>query len=212
MAYGGQLACYCCWKVSEAASWRDHIPTPNTKHPCHPTPASERQTSPLYSEVLHTVSHHSEPTASSLASVFSELVQHPEHFAKLHHELAALPDLTDIKVLAKLPHLNAIINEAMRLHPAALTGGIRKTLDTGVVIGDVFIPPYTTIVAPRYTISKREYSLSTDCDSSGAGLTLFLLQARTASSVAKNSSRNVGPHGPTCYGSRVRFHLLATVR
>lgn len=100
---------------------------------------------------------HSEPTVSALAGIFSELVQHPNHFDKLRSGLATVSDLTDFRALANVPHLNAVINEAMRLHPAAMTGGSRKTPnDTGVYINGVFIPPNTTIVAPRYTISTRE--------------------------------------------------------
>lgn len=111
--------------------------------------ATSSSLSPLYSG--------SEPTASALSGIFSELVQHPEHFDKLRSELAAVSDLGDFRALAAVPHLNAVINEAMRLHPAAMTGGARKTPDdTGVYINGVFIPPNTTIFAPRYTISKRE--------------------------------------------------------
>ena len=113
-----------------------------------------------------------------------------------------MADLTDIKVLAALPHLNAVINEAMRLHPAALTGGVRKTPDNeGVNIAGVYIPPETTIVAPRYTISRRECVLSS---SYGLGLfglrcpaNLFLRQGRTVSSVVQNLSLSDGPRGPT---------------
>lgn len=100
---------------------------------------------------------HSEPTASALAGIFSELVLHPHHFDKLRSELATVSDLTDFRALAAVPHLDAVINEAMRLHPAAMTGGARKTPDdTGVWIRGVFIPPKTTIIAPRYTISRRK--------------------------------------------------------
>lgn len=112
--------------------------------------------SPTLSLLLIYASH-SEPTASSLAGIFSELVQHPEHFDKLRSELATVSDLTDFKALAGVKHLDAVIHEAMRLHPAALTGGARKTPeDTGVYVNGVFIPPSTTIFAPRYTISRRE--------------------------------------------------------
>ena len=102
---------------------------------------------------------HSEPTASALAGIFSELVLHPEHFDILRSQLAEVEDLTDFRALAAVPHLDAVINEAMRLHPAAMTGGARKTPDDqGVWIKGVFIPPKTTIFAPRYTICRRECS------------------------------------------------------
>lgn len=56
----------------------------------------------------------------------------------------------------RAPHLNAVIQEAMRLHPFLPIGGIRKTTDTGVTIRDVHIPPHTTVLTPLYTISRRE--------------------------------------------------------
>ena len=64
-------------------------------------------------------------------------------------------DVTDLKTLVNLPHLNAVIKESLRLTPALLTGGNRKTTAFGITIGDQFIPPNTTICAPRYTISRR---------------------------------------------------------
>ncbi|KAK0660783.1 Tryprostatin B 6-hydroxylase [Cercophora samala] len=104
----------------------------------------------------------SEPTAQALAAVLHELVLHPEHIDKLHAELADTP-LTDNNALTELPHLNAVIQEAMRLHPFLPTGGIRKTTDTGVTIRDVYIPPHTTVLTPLYTISRRE-----DCFQQGS--------------------------------------------
>lgn len=66
-------------------------------------------------------------------------------------------DVLDLKTLVNLPHLNAVIKEALRLHPALLTGGNRKTSASGLTIGGRFIPPHTTIVAPRYTIGRRKF-------------------------------------------------------
>ncbi|KAL7930099.1 cytochrome P450 [Trichoderma chlorosporum] len=97
----------------------------------------------------------SEPTAVALIAVFCELAKHSEH-AELIHEEVKSADVTDLKTLVNLPHLNAVIKEALRLHPALLTGGSRKTTASGITIGDRFIPPNTTIAAPRYTIGRLE--------------------------------------------------------
>lgn len=80
---------------------------------------------------------------------------HPSHIYKIRSELQDV-SITDNKDLAELPHLNAVINEAMRLHPSLITGGTRKTTDSGVTINNIFIPPHTTVVTPLYTISKRK--------------------------------------------------------
>ena len=96
----------------------------------------------------------SEPTAQALAAIFHELAMNPQHIDKIREEVEGLPD-NDNQALAELPHLNAVIQEAMRLHPSLITGGIRMTTENGVMIGGIFIPPHITVVTPLYTISKR---------------------------------------------------------
>ncbi|KUI73113.1 Tryprostatin B 6-hydroxylase [Cytospora mali] len=149
----------------------------------------------------------SEPTASALAGIFSELVQHPENFDKLRSELATVSDLTDSRALATVPHLDAVINEAMRLHPAAMTGGARKTPDdTGIHINGVFIPPKTTIIAPRYTISRRE-----DCFERGKEF--FPERWTTRPEMLRNvnafSPFGNGPH--TCVGNNLALNTIRLV-
>ncbi|KAI0388469.1 cytochrome P450 [Xylariaceae sp. FL0594] len=97
----------------------------------------------------------SEPTAHVLSAIFHELSKHPEHIEKIHRELTGVC-ITDNKALGSLPHLNAVIQESMRLHPNLLTGGSRKTTGKGVEIGDIYIPPHVTIVTPHYSIARRE--------------------------------------------------------
>ncbi|KAM7195882.1 cytochrome P450 [Rhypophila sp. PSN 637] len=98
----------------------------------------------------------SEPTGQSLAGVFHELARHPDQIRKLRNDLKGI-SLSDNKALVEVPHLNAVLQEAMRLHANLLTGGVRKTAETGLRFGDgIYIPPHTTVVTPLYTISRRE--------------------------------------------------------
>ncbi|PWY82104.1 benzoate 4-monooxygenase cytochrome P450 [Aspergillus heteromorphus CBS 117.55] len=98
----------------------------------------------------------SEPTAAVLVGLFSCLARHPIHAETIHAELPGV-DITDPIALSKrCPHLEATIMEALRLFPALPTAGLRKTLDEGVVIAGRYIPPQTTIVAPRWLIVRRE--------------------------------------------------------
>ncbi|KAJ5090124.1 hypothetical protein N7532_008808 [Penicillium argentinense] len=98
----------------------------------------------------------SEPTAAVLTGLFYELAKHPEHAEEILREISCI-DIHDSRALAqRCPHLEAVILEALRLYPALPTGGNRKTLENGVVIGGRYIPPDTTIVAPRFCISRRE--------------------------------------------------------
>ena len=68
-------------------------------------------------------------------------------------------DLYDPRALQGLDHLNGCINEILRLHPSVPTGGYRETPPEGVMIAGRFIPGNTTVVAPRYTIGRRESRL-----------------------------------------------------
>ena len=87
--------------------------------------------------------------------MFYELAKQPHHAEIIHQEVNDI-DIDDAKLLASVPHLDAVIAETLRLHPALPTGGNRKTLEHGITIGGRYIPPYTTIVAPQSTISRRK--------------------------------------------------------
>ena len=90
-----------------------------------------------------------------LWGIFYELTRDPRHTLKIYNEVQDF-DVRDAKLLSKLPHLDAVIIKTLRLYPALPTGGNRKTPDRGVTIGGRYIPPHTTIVAPRFSISRRE--------------------------------------------------------
>lgn len=81
------------------------------------------------------------------------LVKHPHHAELIYHELDGI-DIDDNKFLSQLSHLNAVINESSRLGPSIPTAGIRKTGPKGLMVGETYIPPETTIVAPRYSIFR----------------------------------------------------------
>lgn len=83
------------------------------------------------------------------------MAKHPAELNKLYDELADL-DVGDPEVLKTLPQLNGVINEALRLYPSLPTGGFRKTTKNGMTIRGNFIPPNTTILAPRYSINRRK--------------------------------------------------------
>lgn len=101
----------------------------------------------------------SEPTAAVLIGLFYELAKYPRHADKVLREIKKI-NIEDSRALAiGCPHLEAVILEALRLYPALPTGGNRKTLKEGVTVGGVFIPPETTVVAPRFCISRREFTL-----------------------------------------------------
>ncbi|KAI1406792.1 cytochrome P450 [Hypoxylon sp. FL1857] len=97
----------------------------------------------------------SEPLGNTLLFILYNLVKNPHHIELIYHEIAEL-DINDDTSLGHATHLNAVINESSRLCPTVLTAGARKTGAKGVTIGNTYIPPHTTIVAPRYSIFRRE--------------------------------------------------------
>lgn len=92
------------------------------------------------------------------------LARYPEHANRVYQELVSC-DIGDINSLAALPHLNAVIDETMRLMPAAMTGTNRMTPQQGLYIDQTWIPGNTKIAAPKYSIMRRELTPSTllDC-------------------------------------------------
>lgn len=85
------------------------------------------------------------------------LSKHPEHAEKVYQELLTC-DTADVNALASLPHLGAVMNETMRLLPAAMTGANRLTSDQGLWIDDTFLPGNIKVAAPKYSIMRRSYS------------------------------------------------------
>ena len=87
--------------------------------------------------------------------LFYELARNPLEAEKLYAEIHGV-DITDHRTLQKLPHLNGLINEVLRIHPPVPSGGYRETPSEGVTIAGHPVPGQTTIVAPRYTIGRLE--------------------------------------------------------
>ncbi|KAK8008231.1 hypothetical protein PG991_010782 [Apiospora marii] len=97
----------------------------------------------------------SDTVAATLVFAFYELAHDPSHQDKLLAELEGV-NIHDRVALQSCQHLNAVINETLRLHPAVPTGGYRETPPEGMTIGGTYIPGNVVIVAPRYSISRLE--------------------------------------------------------
>lgn len=98
---------------------------------------------------------YSDTTAPTFAFIFYCLAKYPEHTEKIYEEVKNI-DTLDIATVTALPHLNGVINEAMRLHPVLLTGISRLTPPEGVMFGDTFVPGSTKLLLPACVISKRK--------------------------------------------------------
>lgn len=62
----------------------------------------------------------------------------------------------DPKDVPKAKHLEGVIQEALRLHPAIPSGFPRVTPPEGVMIQDTFIPGGMTVVLPVYAMQHDE--------------------------------------------------------
>ncbi|KAI0545595.1 cytochrome P450 [Xylaria curta] len=71
---------------------------------------------------------------------------------KKYHVTSGAPSMA--QSLQSLPFLNSIINETLRLHNPVPGGLPRITGPEGVTIAGRYIPPFTTIIAPRYHVAR----------------------------------------------------------
>ncbi|KAL9623092.1 MAG: hypothetical protein Q9160_002606 [Pyrenula sp. 1 TL-2023] len=110
----------------------------------------------LYGDVFALMIAGSHTVSTTLVFLFYELCRNVAIHDKLRSEIDALSATWEIADLEQLPYLRACIDETLRLHAVLPTGGIRKTTDDGIHVAGRYIPPHTTIVAPRYSISRLE--------------------------------------------------------
>ncbi|KAI1095731.1 cytochrome P450 [Rostrohypoxylon terebratum] len=110
----------------------------------------------LNGDALQAIVAGSAPIANTLLGLLTELGRAPVHAQKIYEELEGINDVSDVKELTKLPHLNACITETLRIYPALVTGGQRKTGNNSIIVAGTIIPPHTTITAPQWVIARRE--------------------------------------------------------
>jgi cytochrome P450 len=97
------------------------------------------------------------PTAPALAATLYHMALRPDLVEKLHKELRsanfAVGETTHSH-LAKLKFLDALINEALRLHPPIRSGPERMTPPEGLQIGDTYVPGNIRIQTPLYSLHR----------------------------------------------------------
>jgi cytochrome P450 len=123
-------------------------------------------------------------TGTTLSYLFFELAQHPEWYARLRAELAALPaaaasaevvaagaeeeggggggegkegDVYNFRhdAVQSLPVLNAVIWETLRTHPAVPTTLSRVAPTGGAPVAGRFMPAGTVVGVPAYTLQRH---------------------------------------------------------
>lgn len=94
-------------------------------------------------------------TAVTFSYMFYELAQHPEDVEMIRNELkqSVKGEISDVDI-RHCEHLNATINETLRLHSPGPSGAFRLTPPEGLKIGETFIPGRTTFNIPFYVVSR----------------------------------------------------------
>ncbi|KAG7116684.1 Cytochrome monooxygenase like protein [Verticillium longisporum] len=107
----------------------------------------------------------SDTTAISLRAVFYLLLKHPQKMEKLLHELStesqagrfARPDaLVQWEEVRSLPYLSAVINEALRCHPAAGLTLERVVPSQGIDVAGQRIPGGTVVGCSAWVVHRDE--------------------------------------------------------
>ncbi|KAF5244087.1 hypothetical protein FANTH_7842 [Fusarium anthophilum] len=99
----------------------------------------------------------SDTTAATLTGLLFELATNPSQIIKLREEIDQYfmdREHAEHTSLSNLIHLNAVIDESLRLHPPVPSGLQRVTPPQGLMVGDTFIPGNTIVQVPMHTIQR----------------------------------------------------------
>ncbi|KIW95308.1 uncharacterized protein Z519_03892 [Cladophialophora bantiana CBS 173.52] len=113
----------------------------------------------IYTEVAHLVHAGSDTTSTTLTHLFWLLAKDPEWPSRLRAELMTVPSRTDrvftYKEVIGLPVLEPVINEALRLYPAAPASLPRETPSGGRTLNGIFILEKLTVVSMQCYTTHR---------------------------------------------------------
>lgn len=105
--------------------------------------------------------------AVTLQALFYEMAVNQEAQKKLQQEIDAHVaeygdgggNGLDPALLAKLDHLQACINETLRLWPPVISGVQRETPPEGLQVGDVRLPGNILVQVPTHLIHRSTYTI-----------------------------------------------------
>lgn len=95
----------------------------------------------IIDEVTNLVFAGTDSTGNTLSYLFYELSSQPRLQQQLREELKDVSKIHNYNVVAELPLLEGVVQEVLRLRPAAPASLQRITPDTGGVIDGVVTPP-----------------------------------------------------------------------
>jgi len=92
-------------------------------------------------------------TGHTLAWTSTELIRNPKVRERLQDELDRVlgtKDVPDFEDLSKMPYLDAVVKESMRLWPVISSGSFRTT-EEEIQVGEYTIPKDRTVIIPFYS-------------------------------------------------------------
>ncbi|KAF2489498.1 cytochrome P450 [Lophium mytilinum] len=100
----------------------------------------------------------SDSTASTPKHLFYHLAKHPDMLAKLREELDPVTKDKpfEYRNITNLPYLNGLFNEVLRFHAPIPSGLQRLVLPEGITVDGKFIPGYTVIRTPTWSLMRSE--------------------------------------------------------
>ncbi|KAL7622548.1 hypothetical protein AAE478_008055 [Parahypoxylon ruwenzoriense] len=104
-------------------------------------------TSGIVGMLMSTISAASDTTAATLVAAIFNLIQNPDSLTKLEDEFlrAKLPEIPSFSEASKLPYLNAVIKESMRLFALSTFPMERLIPEGGATIAGMFFPEGTSV-------------------------------------------------------------------
>jgi cytochrome P450 len=107
----------------------------------------------LLTQMMNLIVAGHETTASALAWSFHHIHREPEVKARLVEELRGLPEPLDPEAVSRLPYLEAVCSEALRLNPVAPLIG--RTLRKGLTLQGFDLPPGVSVGISILQVHRR---------------------------------------------------------
>ncbi|TCD68525.1 hypothetical protein EIP91_010581 [Steccherinum ochraceum] len=106
----------------------------------------------------------SETTSGVLSTIMYLLMRNPDVYKKLQQEVDKFyppgENALDCKCHSEMTYLEAVINESLRLFPVQPSGSQRATRGKGIVAGNHYIPPYTSVRINTWSIHRDPRNFS----------------------------------------------------
>jgi len=111
----------------------------------------------------------SDTTSNSSCAITYYLARYPDVQEKLQKELdealgAADDAVTTFEQVKRLPYLDAVINEALRIHSTSAIGLPRVAPEGGLTIDGIHFPQGAVLSVPTYTIHRDKQAWGDDVD------------------------------------------------